>query len=183
MQDGELLDDVVGARFDVGLVGAGEPAAAGGEVLEHHDVAVAVGVGEPGPGHPHRDLGCEVAVEAGLRDAHPGPVDELALLLVEGWELHEHGRRHAVAVQGDARAAGRSGARVDDGRSGDVAFEHVGEPACGELLDRGRERLRRCHVVIPVVVAVRPRRIGSCLRALLRFDRVRMGSPASSIVG
>ena len=89
--------------FDVGIVGAREPATARTEILEHHHVSVAVGLGVPDARHAHIDLVRDVTVEAGLGDAHARVVDERTLLLVERRELHEDARRESrLAAERDA---------------------------------------------------------------------------------
>ena len=103
VQDRELLDDVARPSLDVGVVGTGEPAPARDEILEHHDVLVTVGLGEPDSRYAHGDLAREVAVEARLRDAHARPIDERTLLLAERRKLHEHARRNPGLAAGARR--------------------------------------------------------------------------------
>ena len=113
-------------RRDVVVGRTRKPASGRDQVLEHHDVLIAVGLGEPHAWRPHRELRGEVAVEARLGDAHARHVDQLALLFAEGRELHEHARRHArVTLECDACPSGGAGAAVEHRRVGDLAIEHL----------------------------------------------------------
>ena len=141
MEHRELLDDVARAVLDVGVVRAGKSTAGRHEILEHHDVAAAIGLGEPHARHSDAHLAREVTVEPRLGDAHPGVVDERTLLLVERRQLHEHARRHVgLARQRHPRPTGGPGAAIDDGRVGDVAAEHQREPVRVEVVDLGGQR-------------------------------------------
>jgi hypothetical protein len=146
VQRGHVFDDVARPPRDVVVLRVRKPASTGDEVLEHHHVPVALGVGgrEPDLRDPYRYLGRKVAVEARLGHAHPDGRDELALALVEGGQLHEHGRGNAcITGQCDVGAAGGAGAPVDDRDRRHVSLQCGAEPLGREIGDvegqHGRE--------------------------------------------
>jgi hypothetical protein len=147
---GELVDDVTCPRLDVGIVGGGKSTSARHQILEHHDEVVLLGCREPHRGDAHGNLTSQVPVEPGLGDAHPGLVDQRALLFVERWELDEHAVRDAgFPAQRDARPTRRPGAAVDDGDVRHVAPEHLREPARVEVADvDGQFRLQAHNVTV-----------------------------------
>ena len=111
VQERELLDDLSRPRADARVPWARERAARGGEIFEHHHIApFVIELRVPGARHAHGQLGGEVAVEMSLAHAHLGDGDEVALGGVEGRQLHEHARGHALASEREPRAA--RGARV-----------------------------------------------------------------------
>ena len=154
VQRGELFDDVAGARRDVGIVGTREPATARDQILQHHHVVVAVGLGVPDARHAYIDVVRDLAVEARFGDAHAGLVDERALLFVEGRKLHEDARRESrLAAERHACASRGSRAAIHDGRLDHVATEHLREPARIELVDLGGELRRHTHEPLLAFVA------------------------------
>ena len=129
MKRRELFDDVARSCGDVGIARTRETATACREVLEHHDVAAVVGIGEPHARYPFARSRMRVPVEArALGDPHP-PV----LSTNRRWRSSNGGSfTKTVAGRSAPRAAhilgpGRWKARaaVDDHRLGDVALEHA----------------------------------------------------------
>ena len=162
----QLLDERDGHVEHVVVLGGGEAAARGLQILEHHHEGTVALVERRVPQlrNPDRELAADRRVQLCLGHSHPDHAQELALVLVERLQLDEQRLGHRIGgLQPDLRPAGGAGVGIDHLDRRDVGVEHLAEPRRCQLIDGSRDG----HTVPPQVDAAKRSATGTVTISLV----------------